>query len=242
MTGKIHSVESFGTVDGPGVRLVVFFQGCPMRCKFCHNPDTWELNGGTEMTVEEIYQKYERNKSFYKNGGVTATGGEPLMQLDFLIELFSYFKKKGVNTCLDTSGICYTEAQKEKYQKLFEVTDLVMLDIKSPRKDVHKDLTGQELEPVLNFARVVSEAGVALRIRHVVVPGITDGEESLLELGKLIKGFSTLRELEVLPYHVMGKKKYDELGIPYPLEGVEALPKEEAVKARQVILKGVKGE
>ncbi len=242
MTGRIHSVESFGTVDGPGVRLVVFFQGCPMRCQFCHNPDTWEVSGGQEMTVEEIYEKYARNQGFYRNGGITVTGGEPLMQLDFLIELFTLFKEKGVHTCLDTSGICYHENQREKYQKLLAVTDLVMLDIKSPRPEVHLDLTGQALEPVIHFGKMVSSCGVNLRIRHVVVPGITNHEESLKELGRLLRSFPTLKELEVLPYHVMGKKKYDELGISYPLEGVEALPKEEAVRARQIILQGMRGE
>ncbi len=242
MTGRIHSIESFGTVDGPGVRLVVFFQGCPMRCKFCHNPDTWELDGGTEMSVEDIYQKYERNKGFYKNGGVTVTGGEPLMQLEFLTELFAFFKEKGVNTCLDTSGICYTEKRKEAYQKLLAVTDLVMLDIKSPFPEVHKELVGQELAPVLAFGKMVSEAGVKLRIRHVVVPGITEDEESLKEVGKIIRGFSTLRELEVLPYHKMGEKKYQELGIPYPLVDTPALEKAVAEEARKIILENMRGK
>lgn len=239
--GKIHSIESFGTVDGPGVRMVVFFQGCPMRCKFCHNPDTWEKSGGTEMGVEEIYRKYERNQGFYRNGGVTATGGEPLMQIEFLTELFRYFKDRGVHTCLDTSGICYSKKRVEDYRKLLEVTDLVMLDIKSPFPDVHKELTGQELAPVLGFGKLVSDMGVTLRIRHVVVPGITEDEGSLREVGKTIRSFSTLRELEVLPYHKMGERKYEELGVDYPLSETPAMEKSAAETARKIILEGMRG-
>lgn len=240
MKGRIHSVESFGTVDGPGVRMVVFFQGCPMRCKFCHNPDTWDFEGGEEMSVEELYQKYERNQAFYKNGGITATGGEPLGQLEFLTELFEYFHKKGISTCLDTSGIYFSENQREAYERLMQVTDLVMLDIKSPDPVVHKELTGQELEKVVNFGKFVSACKVPLRIRHVVVPGITAEEESLKKVGKLIRQFSTLKELEVLPYHRMGEKKYEELGIPYPLEGTEALEKQDGERARQIIINAMK--
>lgn len=237
--GRIHSIETFGTVDGPGVRLVVFFQGCPMRCKFCHNPDTWNVDGGSEMSVDEIVEKYTRNQAFYRNGGVTATGGEPMLQLDFLIRLFTRFKEIGVHTCLDTSGITYRVEQKEQYNQLLSVTDLVMLDIKAPDPDVHKELTGQRIDPVLEFAKVVGEAGVDLRVRHVVVPGITDSKESLFRVGKLLRKFPTLKELEVLPYHTMGEKKYDDLGIPYRLKGTKAMEKEEAAKARTIILSGL---
>lgn len=240
MTGRIHSLESFGTVDGPGVRFVVFFQGCPMRCKYCHNPDTWEAGSGSVMTVQEIYEKYERNRPFYKNGGITATGGEPLMQLDFLTALFEKFRSEGVHTCLDTSGICYSEKQKRQYDRLFSLTDLIMLDIKSADPKLHRELTGKELEPVMAFGKAASGAGVSLRIRHVVVPGITDREEDLRELGRMIRCFSSLRELEVLPYHCMGEKKYDEMGILYPLKGVPAFEKGDAERARQVILEGMR--
>lgn len=237
ITGNIHSIESFGTVDGPGVRFVVFFQGCPMRCKFCHNPDTWGVEAANRLTVLEILQKYERNRAFYRNGGVTATGGEPLMQLDFLTELFTQFRKKGVHTCLDTSGYIEKDAAgEEKIRKLLSVTDLVMLDIKSPVEEVHRELTGRSLKPVLDFAGRVAEQEVPLRIRHVLVPGVTDGEESLRGLGGLLRTFPTLRELEVLPYHTMGEKKYEKLGISYPLAGVPALGKEDAEAARKKIL------
>ncbi|MCM1246636.1 MAG: pyruvate formate-lyase-activating protein [Roseburia sp.] len=240
MTGQIHSLESFGTVDGPGVRFVVFFQGCPMRCRYCHNPDTWEMGGGSRMSVEEIYEKYERNRPFYKNGGLTATGGEPLMQLEFLIRLFKKFKEEGVATCLDTSGVCYSEQQRGQYEELFSLTDLIMLDIKSADPGIHKELTGRDLGPVAAFGKAVSDAGTALRIRHVIVPGITDGEEQLRKFGGMLRSFSSLRELEVLPYHTMGEKKYTQLGISYPLAGVQALGQEDAERARKIILEGMK--
>lgn len=242
MTGRIHSLESFGTVDGPGVRFVVFFQGCPMRCKYCHNPDTWGAGGGTPVTVEDIYKKYDRNRPFYKNGGLTATGGEPLLQLDFLIALFEKFHEEGVHTCLDTSGYLNIDAAvRQKLRRLFAVTDLVMLDMKSPYPGIHRELTGRSLDPVLRFAGQVSEHRIPLRIRHVIVPGITDKEDSLQSLGELLRTFPTLQELEVLPYHTMGEEKYTELGITYPLAGVPAFDKKDVGAARKKILDGMKG-
>lgn len=238
--GRIHSTESFGTVDGPGVRFVIFFQGCPMRCKYCHNPDTWEMSGGSEMTVEELLTQYERNKNFYKNGGITATGGEPLMQLEFLTELFKEAKKRGIPTCLDTSGIMYRKSQAEKFQKLFQVTDLVLLDIKHSIPKGHKELTGLPQTSVLDFASALEHAGVPVIVRHVVVPGITDRKEELTELGSLIGRWRNLKGLEVLPYHTMGLNKYKELGISYPLEGVPQMDKGEAKKAREAILEAIR--
>lgn len=230
MTGYIHSTESFGTVDGPGVRFVIFFQGCPMRCKYCHNPDTWSVNGGTETTVGELLESYERNRDFYKKGGITATGGEPLMQLEFLTELFGEAKRRGIHTCLDTSGIVYNEKRKEEFEKLFSVTDLVLLDIKHSSPEGHVALTTQRQEPVLAFAKALEEAKIPVIIRHVVVPGITDGDEELRSLGHLIGKWKNLKGLDVLPYHTMGVVKYKNLGIPYPLEG---LPNMEPVKAKE---------
>ena len=153
--GHIHSTESFGTVDGPGVRFVIFFQGCPMRCKYCHNPDTWAFSGGSEMTADELLEGYERNKDFYKGGGITATGGEPLMQLPFLTELFEKAKKRGIHTCLDTSGIAYSEKKQKEYEALFAVTDLVLLDIKHSMPEGHVLLTSQSQEPVLAFEKAL---------------------------------------------------------------------------------------
>ena len=235
--GYIHSTESYGTVDGPGIRFVIFFQGCPMRCKYCHNPDTWQPNQGNLMTVEELLETYRHNEKFYRKGGITATGGEPLLQLEFLTELFRQAKETGIHTCLDTSGIVYRESRKEEFEKLFAVTDLVLLDIKHSLPEGHRELTGQDQAPVLEFARALETAGVPMIIRHVVVPGITDGKEELETLGHLISGFRNLKGLEVLPYHTMGTKKYEQLGMKYPLEGVEAMDKTKAHEAREFLLK-----
>ncbi len=238
--GKIHSVESFGTVDGPGTRLVVFFQGCPLRCKFCHNPDTWEFGKGQDMTVEEILELYEKNKSFYKRGGITVSGGEPLGQLEFLTELFTEAKKRGIHTCLDSSGIYYREERKDAFEKLFACLDLVLLDLKHSSPEGHLELTAQKQEPVLAFAHALEAHKIPMVIRHVVVPGITDEESHLRKLGQMIASFRNVAGLEVLPYHTMGVKKYETLGIAYPLEGVPSMEKAEAKKARQIILEEIK--
>lgn len=240
--GRIHSIESFGTVDGPGIRFVVFFQGCPMRCQYCHNPDTWKLDGGTEKTVEEILSAYDKNKNFYKNGGITATGGEPLLQLPFLTCLFQHAKEKGIHTCLDTSGIAYTPQRAEEFAALFKVTDLVLLDIKHSNEEGHRALTAQSQKPVWAFGEALGEAGVPVVVRHVFVPGITDGHEHLLSLGRQLRRLRTLKGLEVLPYHTMGVAKYRSLGMDYPLEGVPNADKEAARKARGIILQGYRGQ
>ena len=239
MEAYIHSTESFGTVDGPGIRFVVFFQGCPMRCKYCHNPDTWQMNTGERRSAKSLISEYEHNRAFYKNGGITVTGGEALMQIDFLLELFRLAKEKDIHTCLDTSGITYHPGESDYNRKLDElmtVTDLVMLDIKHIDPEGHKDLTGHDNAGILAFARYLAEKQVPVWIRHVVVPGITDDPGQLERLGQFIGTLSNVKALDVLPYHVMGVSKYKELGMPYPLEGVEAATKEQAVKARQIIL------
>ncbi|MBU9745042.1 pyruvate formate lyase-activating protein [Lachnospiraceae bacterium ASD3451] len=243
MTGKIHSIESFGTVDGPGIRMVIFFQGCPMRCLYCHNPDTWNPNGGREVTVDEILKEYETNKAFYRNGGLTATGGEPLIQIDFLTELFREAHGRGIHTCLDTSGITFRRDSKElmeKFDRLTRYTDLVMLDIKHIDPEAHRALTGQPNDPALNFARYLGERGTPLWIRHVVVPGITDDPQALKRLGAFIGVLPTLKALDVLPYHSMGAAKYDALGLDYPLKGLQDMPKEEAKVLRSYILEGIR--
>ncbi len=238
--GYIHSIETFGTLDGPGIRFVVFFQGCPMRCLFCHNPDTWEPRKGTLMTVDEIIDEFMRNKGFYKGGGITATGGEPLMQLPFLIELFKKAKELGIHTCLDTSGITYTAEKDSDFQELFQYTDLIMLDIKTSDPILHQEFVKQPLSPVLEFAKATERAGMALRIRHVIVPGYTFDDEKLFHLGQMIGQFKNLKELEVLPYHSMGVMKYENMGMEYPLKGTEDLNKEDSKRAREIILKGMK--
>lgn len=243
MQGRIHSLESFGTVDGPGVRYVVFVQGCPMRCAYCHNPDTWAMTGGTMMEPSYIIEQYERNKGFYNGGGLTVTGGEPLMQVDFLIDLFTLAKEKGIHTCIDSSGIAFKPGNTEfiaKLDRLMKLTDLVMLDIKHINPDKHKELTSQPNDGILAFCSYLNDRNVDMWIRHVVVPGITDDEKYLFELGYFIGQFQNLKALDVLPYHTMGEAKYEKLGIEYKLKGVPAMDKEKVVEKKQIIVQGIK--
>lgn len=243
--GYIHSLETFGTVDGPGVRFVVFFQGCPMRCQYCHNPDTWEKAGGKEITAEEIIKRIERNRSFYKTGGITATGGEPLMQPEFLLELFTKAQEKNIHTCLDTSGIAFhVNKESEAFQqieKIMQVTDLVMLDIKHIEDAPHKKLTAHSNANILAFARYLNEIGKPMWVRHVVVPNITYKEEELQKLGEFLKTLSNIEKLEVLPYHALGKVKYENLGMDYVLKDTPQLSKHQA-KAAEILIKRAWGK
>ena len=239
MDGYIHSTESFGTVDGPGVRFVIYLQGCPMRCKYCHNPDTWEMNRGERRSPESLIREYDRNRQFYAKGGITVTGGEALMQIDFLLELFDLAKKEGIHTCLDTSGITYhpgASSYNDKLDALMAVTDLVMLDIKHIDPAGHKALTGHDNAGILAFARYLEQKKVPVWIRHVVVPGITDDPGQLSRLGSFIGSLSNVKALDVLPYHTLGVSKYRELGIPYPLEGVPQATQQQALDAKKIIL------
>ncbi len=242
MTGRIHSFESFGTVDGPGIRFVVFLQGCPLRCKYCHNPDTWSA-GGTEYTAEQVVERALRYKNYFGDkGGVTVTGGEPLLQIDFVVELFTLLKAKGVHTCVDTSGITFQKENPksvEKHEKLLQVTDLFLLDIKHIDGEKCKVLTGQGNENTLAFAEFLSENGKSLWIRQVLVPELTDGEEDLLATRKFIDGLQTVEKVEVLPYHTMGVVKYEKLGFAYPLEGVAAPTKEKVAYAKRILCEGI---
>ena len=240
MLGHIHSTESFGTVDGPGIRFVIFFQGCPMRCLYCHNPDTWEPDGGTLMSVETLLSMYIRNRSFYQNGGITATGGEPMLQLSFLTELFEAAKAAGIHTCLDTSGICFHPEHPEAADRLLDATDLVMLDIKHIDDGAHRRLTGHANSRILAFADHISSKGISLWIRHVIVPGWTDSAAEQEALGYRIGSLRTLKALDVLPYHDMGKGKYEALGIPYPLPDAMPVSQETAMKAKEAILRGIR--
>ncbi len=236
-------MESFGTVDGPGIRFVLFLQGCPMRCLYCHNPDTWKGRQGIKVTPEEVLARYRKNKAFYSKGGLTVTGGEPLMQLPFLSELFVLAKQEGIHTCLDTSGAVFREndpTYRKRLDRLLDNTDLVLLDIKHIDSDRHYALTGQENAHVLAFARYLSERQIPMWIRHVVVPGYTDDPADLEALGQFIATLRSVKALDVLPYHTMGVEKYKELNMKYPLEGVEALTKEAAKAAREHILNGIR--
>lgn len=243
MTGYIHSVESFGSVDGPGVRFVVFFQGCPMRCRYCHNPDTWQPNTGMEMTVEQIMDRYRRNKEFYTSGGITVTGGEPLLQIDFLTELFIRAKKENVHTCIDTSGITYrpdNAVYMEKLDKLMQYTDLILLDLKHIDEEKHIRLTKQSNKYILEFVKYLDRKNIPVWVRHVVVPTVTDDPVYWDRLGRFMATVSNIKKLEILPYHTLGVKKYEELGIEYPLKGVPQRDKELALRARNTIINGMK--
>lgn len=240
MKGHIHSIESFGTVDGPGIRMVIFLKGCPMRCLYCHNPDTWEMGGGTEMSVEELLNRYESSKHFYTNGGITVSGGEPLLQLDFVTELFEAAKKHGIHTCIDTSGITFQPDNTDRLDRLLAVTDLVMLDIKHIDPKEHQKLTRQDNGRILEFARYLDSAGIPMWIRHVVVPGITDRREDLYKLGVFIGTLKHVKALDVLPYHDMGKAKYETLGLDYPLKDVKPMSKEKAAELRTIIMAGIR--
>nr|WP_317358742.1 pyruvate formate-lyase-activating protein [uncultured Tyzzerella sp.] len=243
MEGYIHSTESFGTVDGPGVRFVVFTQGCPLRCLYCHNPDTWQINTGTKMTADEILAKYDLTKGYYKDGGLTVTGGEPLLQIDFVTELFEKAKNKNIHTCLDTSGIIFDKANEkiiEKIDKLLSFTDLILLDLKHIDNEQHKNLCAVPNTNILDFAKYLSDKNQPIWVRHVVVDGYTFNEKYLYDLGLFIGELKNVKALDVLPYHEMGEVKYKNLNIEYPLKNMPALKKEDAIKAREIILKGIK--
>ena len=225
-------MESFGTVDGPGIRFVVFMQGCPLRCLYCHNPDTWDPNREVkyQMTPEELISEVLRYKSFIAKGGVTVTGGEPLLQAEFLKEFFRLCREAGIHTAIDTSGFMCNE----KALAVLDYVDLVLLDIKTFDPELHPKLTGVKPENTLRFLNELEKRGIDTWIRHVVVPGYTDKDEWLEALAKFVSRFSVVRKVELLPYHTMGTFKYEELGIDYQLKGVEPLSKERLANAKQI--------
>lgn len=240
--GRVHSVESFGSADGPGVRYIVFLKGCNMRCKYCHNPDTWakcgENDGAKLMTPQEVLKTAMRYKAYWKQtGGITVSGGEALLQIDFVTELFKLAKEKGVNTCLDTSGNPFTVEEPffGKFNELMKYTDLFMLDIKHIDDEEHKKLTGQTNKNILDMAQYLSKNGKKMWIRHVFVPGITTDEKYLKQLREFIDTLKTVDRVEVLPYHTLGVFKWKELGIPYQLEGVEPPTKEQIECAKRIL-------
>ncbi len=236
--GKIHSVESFGSVDGPGVRYIVFLQGCHMRCKYCHNPETWAMEGGEELTAKEVFDKAYRYRNYWKkNGGITVSGGEALLQIDFVIALFKLAKEKGVHTTLDTSGNPFTREEPffSKFNELMKVTDLFMLDIKQIDDEKHKKLTGWTNSNILDLAQYLSDNGKAMWIRHVLVPGITTDDADLEKLRDFVGSLKTVERLETLPYHTLGVFKWENLGIPYELGDVMPPTKEEIAHAEEIL-------
>lgn len=237
--GYIHSLESFGSVDGPGVRYVIFLSGCAMRCQFCHNPDTWNMQAGTPYTADELLEKALRYRSYWgSKSGITVSGGEPLLQIDFLLELFTKAKEKGVHTTLDTCGNPFTREEPffSKFEKLMEVTDLVMLDIKHMDEEQHVLLTGQKNDNILDMAKYLSDTGKSMWIRHVLVPERSDRDDYLWKLHDFIEKLDHVERVEVLPYHTLGVYKWKELGIPYGLEGIEP-PTQERIQNANEILK-----
>lgn len=230
---KVHSFESLGTVDGPGIRFVIFLQGCHLQCKYCHNRDTWDMNGGSYKSLDEIFETVIRYKPYFNssNGGVTVTGGEPLLQVKFLLELFKKLKDEKIHTCIDTSGMVnLTEDVKE----VLKLTDLVLLDIKHIDDEKCKDLTGRSNKRELEFARYLSDNGISMWIRQVIVPGLTDDEEDIKRLKRFIKTLKTVKKIEFLPYHTAGKYKWKELGKKYELEGVREATKEDIERVKAI--------
>lgn len=243
MKGFVHSTESFGSVDGPGIRFLIFLQGCPMRCQYCHNPDTWKTGTGTIVTADELLDRAERFRPYWgTEGGITVSGGEALLQIDFLLELFTKARQRHITTCLDTSAQPFRRTPPffSKFQELMAVTDMVLLDIKHIRDAEHRKLTGHTNANILDCARYLSERNVPVWIRHVLVPGITDREDYLQELAAFIGTLRNVRRVEVLPYHTLGVFKYQELGIPYPLPDVPPPTAERITLANAILSRALR--
>ena len=239
--GRISATESFGSVDGPGIRFIVFVQGCRYRCQYCHNPETWEREGGYEATAEELFRQAWRYRPYWKQtGGITVSGGEPLLQLEFVTELFRLAKEKGVNTVIDTAGEPFTfeEPFFSTFVNLLLRTDLFLLDLKQIDDEVHRALTGVSNESALALARFLSERGKRMWIRHVLVPGWTTGEDDLSRLSDFIASLKTVDRVEVLPYHAMALHKYEELRLPYRLGDTPAPTAEEIARAEEILRVG----
>lgn len=243
MIGHIHSTESFGAADGPGVRFIVFMQGCRMRCRYCHNPDTWKMDGGDEVTADEILKRALRFKPYWgKDGGITISGGEPLLQIDFVIELFKKAKELGINTCIDTAGNPFTKEEPffSKFEELMKYTDLLLLDLKEINPARHKDLTGFDNSNIIEMAKYLSEINKPVWIRHVLVPEHSDFDEDLDALGDFIDTLSNVDRVEILPYHTLGKFKWENLGIPYTLESISPPSAERIENAKNRIHAGIR--
>ena len=243
MIGHIHSTESFGAADGPGVRFIVFMQGCHMRCRYCHNPDTWKMDGGDEATADENLKRALRFKPYWgKDGGITISGGEPLLQIDFVIELFKKAKELGINTCIDTAGNPFTKEEPffSKFEELMKYTDLLLLDLKEINPTRHKDLTGFDNSNIIEMAKYLSEINKPVWIRHVLVPEYSDFDEDLDALGDFIDTLSNVDRVEILPYHTLGKFKWENLGIPYTLESISPPSAERIENAKQRIHAGIR--
>ena len=230
---KVHSIETFGAVDGPDIRFVLFLQGCHLQCKYCHNRDTWDINGGSYKSLDELFDKIIRYKNYiFPNGGVTVTGGEPLLQAKFILELFKKLKKEGIHTCIDTSGII---ALTDDIKEVLKFTDLVLLDIKHIDNEKCKELVGKSNKLELEFAKYLSDNNIPIWIRQVLIPGYTDDEQDLLKLKEFISSLKTVEKVELLPYHSIGEFKWKKLGLKYPLEGVPQATDNDIARAKQIL-------
>lgn len=241
--GAIHSTESFGSVDGPGIRFLIFLKGCQMRCRYCHNPDSWSPCSADLRTADELLDQAERYRSYWgKDGGITVSGGEPLLQIDFLLDLFQKAKVRGIHTTLDTAGQPFTRAEPffSKFRALMEYTDLLLMDLKHINPIEHKKLTGQPNGNILDMFRYLSHIDKPVWLRYVLVPGVTDGEAHLRETRLFLAGLRNIEKIDVLPYHSMGEYKWKALGIPYSLAGVQP-PTAEGVARAEQILSGERG-
>ena len=235
MKGRVHSIQSLGTVDGPGVRTVVFMQGCPLRCGYCHNPDTWDPNSGETVDTAEVFAKIKRFRPYFgPEGGVTVSGGEALLHPDFVRELFALCKNESIHTALDTSGCLWNE----QVESLLDVTDLALLDIKMTTDADYREYVGCSLEKPLFFLSKLEEKGIPAWIRHVVVPGLTDAPENIRRLRDLLKGYSYIQKVEFLPFHKICVPKYEKMGIPFPFDRFPAASKDQAEQAFREYQKG----
>ena len=231
---KVHSTDTFGTVDGPGIRYILFLQGCSLRCKYCHNRDTWDISGGEYQSLDDIFNKILKYKNymFFSGGGVTASGGEPLLQAKFLIDLFTKLKKENIHTCIDTSGMV---ALTPDIKKLLTLTDLVLLDIKHIDPEKCKELVGTSNKLELEFAQYLSNNSISMWIRQVIIPGITDDEKDLLKLKEFIQTLKTVEKVELLPYHTLGKHKWTKMGLKYELDGIPDATTKDIDRAKEQI-------
>ena len=215
--GKINSIQTLGTVDGPGVRFVVFMQGCNLRCGCCHNPDTWEMSGGKQYSAEELAQKAERYKEYFgTEGGITVSGGEPLLQADFVAELFSECHKRGINTCLDTSGSILNDSVKN----MLNHTDRVLLDIKYTTDEDYKNYVGCSIDRPIEFLEYLNSQKIPVTLRQVIIPTLNDNKENILRLNEIIKKYDCIEKTELLPFKKLCSMKYDKMGIEFPFRDI----------------------
>lgn len=238
MEGYVHSIENFGSVDGPGIRFIIFLAGCPLRCKFCHNPDSWDMQSGKKMSADELIQKALRYRPYWKDtGGITVSGGEPLAQLEFLVELCEKAKEHGINTCIDTSGGPFRKDGQwfESFKRLMQYTDLLLVDIKHIDEAEHIKLTGKSGINIREMLDYLSAIGKHVWIRHVLIPGITDIDSYLIQMRDYIRTLKNIERVDILPYHTLGVPKYKELGIPYPLDGIEPPSDERVLHAKEIL-------